>query len=656
MGTKSESRRNKAHRAAGGVAGRERAQEGLRESEANYREFVEKANDGITIIQDSVIKYANPRSLAILGYTPAEIIGTPMAHYVHPDELPKMMNREQRRTAGEHVDPMYETALVHKDGSRVDVELNPVAITYQGKPAFLVIGRDITERKRAEEAVREAEKRYKAIFNNRLQMVIIYNHDGLFLDANDCALEKMGYTREDLGKLSFNDIIHPDDLPKAMEALAKLLATGSMEQSDEFRVITRSGGTLYIETITIPLELGADHYIALGVAHDLTERKHMEETLRRSEQKLKRYLESSPDAIYISDSKGAFLYGNRAAERITGYRQEELIGKNFLEVGLLPPKYLNKAAKVQETNMAGDPTGPLELELRRKDGSLIPIEISTFPIGEGEDTEVIGIARDISRRRQAEEEKQSIEQQLQLAGRLAAVGELAAGIAHELNNPLAAVQAYAQFLASRRDLDDTVKSDVETIYKEAVRAARTTGNLLSFARRHRPEKSLVSINEVIEKSLELHAYRMKVNNIGISTDLSSELPRTMADFYQMQQVFVNLITNAEQAMTEAHDQGTLVVRTEMAGDMIRTTFTDDGPGIPEENLKRIFDPFFTTKEVGKGTGLGLAICFGIVQDHGGRLYATSEPGEGTTFVVEIPVVSENQPAIEQTDSASVQNR
>ncbi len=224
--------------------------------------------------------------------------------------------------------------------------------------------------------------------------------------------------------------------------------------------------------------------------------------------------------------------------------------------------------------------------------------------------------------------------------------ELAARIGYELNDPLAGVMAYTQLLIAREPADETTNGCLEAIYREAERATRVINNLLSFARRHKPEKSLISINEVVEKNLELHAYRMRVNNIEVVTELDPDLPKTMADFHQMQQVFVNIITNAEQAMTEAHGKGKFVIKTQRAGEMIQIAFTDDGPGISENNLKSIFDPFFTTKKVGKGTGLGLSICYGIVQQHGGHLYAESKLGEGTTFVVEVPIVSLDHPAEE----------
>jgi two-component system NtrC family sensor kinase len=225
---------------------------------------------------------------------------------------------------------------------------------------------------------------------------------------------------------------------------------------------------------------------------------------------------------------------------------------------------------------------------------------------------------------------------------------LSAGVAHELNNPLTAVQAYAEFLAVRADLEESVREDVEIIYKEAKRATRITANLLAFARGHNGDKRPVSINEVVADSVALHAYRMRVNRVEFVTELEPSLPRVTADYHQLQQVFVNILTNAEQAMAEAHGKGRLEVKTQKAGDTVRISFADDGPGISQENLTNIFDPFFTTKDVGKGTGLGLSICYGIVEEHGGRIRADSVVGQGSTFVVELPIVSEDQAADSQS--------
>jgi PAS domain S-box-containing protein len=236
------------------------------------------------------------------------------------------------------------------------------------------------------------------------------------------------------------------------------------------------------------------------------------------------------------------------------------------------------------------------------------------------------------------ERKRQMEEQQLITDRLASIGELASGLAHELNNPLTGVIGFSQLLLSK-DLPDEIREDIEIIYSEAKRTADVMKNLLIFARKHSPVKQLVDINGVIEKVLTLRAYEQKVENIQVVTHLAPDLPLTMADFFQLQQVFLNIIINAEHFMLEAHQRGTLTIATRRVGNTIIASFTDDGPGIPKENLGHLFDPFFTTKGAGDGTGLGLSICHGIVTEHNGLLYAKSEPGKGATFIVELPVLA-----------------
>ncbi|GAJ06271.1 unnamed protein product, partial [marine sediment metagenome] len=244
----------------------------------------------------------------------------------------------------------------------------------------------------------------------------------------------------------------------------------------------------------------------------------------------------------------------------------------------------------------------------------IHLEVATSPIfdDKGEVVASVHIARDITERKRMEE-------RLIVTDRLASIGELASGIAHEMNNPLTGVIGFAQLLLAK-DIPDDVKEDVKIIYSEAQRTAQVVRNLLTFARKHEPVKQLVNINSIIEKVLELRAYEQRVSNIQINTHFATDLPEIMADYFQLQQVFLNIVINAEYFMIEAHQRGTLTITTERAGDIIRASFADDGPGISEGSLGHLFDPFFTTKEVGKGTGLGLSICHGIINKQGGRIY------------------------------------
>jgi signal transduction histidine kinase len=260
-------------------------------------------------------------------------------------------------------------------------------------------------------------------------------------------------------------------------------------------------------------------------------------------------------------------------------------------------------------------------------------------IPEGLVAELEALRRRVAELEKLEAEQRQTEEQLIIADRLASVGELASGLAHELNNPLTSVIGFAQLLLGR-ELPEEIREDIGVIYSEARRAAEVMKNLLIFARKHSPVKQLVDINSVIGKVLELRAYEHKVENIQVVTRLAADLPLTLADYFQLQQVFLNIVINAEHFMLESHQRGTLVITTRRIGQTIMVSFADDGPGISRENLGRLFDPFFTTKEVGQGTGLGLSICHGIVTGHGGRIYAESASGRGATFFMELPVLAD----------------
>jgi signal transduction histidine kinase len=227
-----------------------------------------------------------------------------------------------------------------------------------------------------------------------------------------------------------------------------------------------------------------------------------------------------------------------------------------------------------------------------------------------------------------------------LTDRLASLGELASGTAHELNNPLTSIIGFSQLLMER-EVPDDIREDLKLICSEAQRAASVTKNLLTFARKHAPVKQRDQINNIIEDVLKLRTYEHKVSGIEVERQLDPDLPEIMVDYFQMQQVFMNIIINAEYFMTRAHNKGTLTITTKKQSNTVMISFADDGPGIPLENLRRIFDPFFTTKEAGKGTGLGLSICHGIVTEHGGQIYAGSQLGKGATVFVELPINSRN---------------
>ena len=226
--------------------------------------------------------------------------------------------------------------------------------------------------------------------------------------------------------------------------------------------------------------------------------------------------------------------------------------------------------------------------------------------------------------------------QVMEASRLVSVGEMAAGIAHEINNPLAAVMGFSQ-LVLRREVDEMVRKDLNKILAEAKRASKIIANLQSFARRYKPRKEYISVADIVQKILDFRSYELQVNNIEIITRFDPQTPYILGDEHQLEQVFLNIVTNAEQFMASANGEGTLTVTIESADEKVLITFSDDGPGILKDDLPKIFDPFFTTKEVGSGTGLGLSICYGMVHEHDGTITVESTYGEGATITIELPL-------------------
>src|SRR3989449_3125916 len=222
---------------------------------------------------------------------------------------------------------------------------------------------------------------------------------------------------------------------------------------------------------------------------------------------------------------------------------------------------------------------------------------------------------------------------------MSAIGQLVSGVAHELNNPLAGISAFAQLLLSEKRFPPDQRTAAEMIYAEARRASRIVQNLLTFARQHKPERTPTQVNQVLDDTLELRGYELRVRGIDVQRDYDEQVPETMADAHQLQQVFLNLITNAEQAMERSErDKQRLTVRTRRAGDMLRIDIEDTGPGIPPNLLERIFNPFFTTKPTGSGTGLGLSISLGIVREHEGRIWAENA-AQGARFVIDLPIIA-----------------
>jgi PAS domain S-box-containing protein len=281
------------------------------------------------------------------------------------------------------------------------------------------------------------------------------------------------------------------------------------------------------------------------------------------------------------------------------------------------------------------------MRLRRADGNPVWVELTARADATLDDNSlrIEALVRDVSERKKLDDETRDFYHQLLQAEKMAALGQTVSGVAHELNNPLATILSSAERLSQRATLEEPVRRGLETILSESERAARIVRNLLTFARKRQTTRAMVDVNQVVRETLALRAYEQHVTNINVIDALAAGLPNVFADGHQVQQVLLNLVINAEQAMLSAHGRGVLVVRTwhDAEQESVVLEINDDGPGISDDLQPKIFDPFFTTKEVGKGTGLGLTVAYAIVQEHGGRIRLESRPNAGASFYVELPV-------------------
>jgi PAS domain S-box-containing protein len=384
------------------ITERKRTEEALRESEEKYRNLAERANDGIAIGQDGVIRYANARSTQMIGYTVEELIGAPFFDFFMPDELPKIREYYQRRMAGEDIPTIYETAMKHKDGRRLAVEVNAGIIQYQGKPADLIIVRDITERKRAEEALRESEEKYRALINGMNDTAWVIDLNGNFIDVNDAAVEVLGYSREEYLAMKPQDI----DTNLDAEEISNLVKRMPKDKLQLFETIhtCKDGKKIPVEIKSTLMTYKGQQAI-LSIARDITERKQMEETLRESERRFRNVVETMKVGLSAVDKNGVLTYVNEYLAKMVGYSIDEMIGRPTIDF-----YYHEEGRKIQEEifkkRRAGlRDTRSYEVIWRRRDGQKVYSILSPTPLFD-EDGHYIGsfaIHTDITERKRTEE-------------------------------------------------------------------------------------------------------------------------------------------------------------------------------------------------------------------------------------------------------------
>jgi PAS domain S-box-containing protein len=629
------------------VTERVQMEEALKQSEEKYRTVLEDMEESYYELDSAGnFTFFNDAMCRQLGYSREELMGMNYKAYTPPDDVKevfKIYNGIYRR--GEPV-KSFPMKRIRKDGTIIFAESSAFPIRNERGEivGFRGVIRDVTERMRMEEALKQSEEKYRSVLEGMEESYYEVDLAGNYTFFNNALCRQLGYSREELRDMNYRVYTPPDDIKRVFQVYNQVYRTGKPIKLFDMAQIRKDRTRLVAQTSVFPLRNERREIVGFrGVGRDITERVRMEEALRQSEEKYQTVMENIEEAYFEVDLAGNFTFFNDALCHQLGYSREELIGMNY-RVYTPPERQKTAFATYNRIYRTGEPAEIFDALQIRKDGKPISVESSAAPIRNerGEIVGFRGVTRDVTERKLAEEEKRQLEQKAQLASRLASVGELASGVAHEINNPLTGVIGYAHLLLARKDIPKDMIRDVEIINEGAQRVAGIVKKLLAFARQTRPEQRYVNINELIHNTLDLQAYALAANNIKVSLQLARDLPMTIADPGQLQQVFLNLIMNAETAMKLARDKGKLSIKTEHPDNTIRIYFKDTGHGIAKENLESIFDPFFTTREVGQGTGLGLSVCHGIVTEHKGRIWVESEPGKGATFIVELPTVTEDK--------------
>jgi PAS domain S-box-containing protein len=604
----------------------EQAEEALKASEENFRHSMENSPLGIRIVsREGSTLYANHAMLDIYGYRSIdELNAINVKDLYTPESYAKYVVRRERRIRGETVPSEYEISIVRKDGSVRHLQVFRKEIIWDGKQQFQVLYNDITDRNKAEDAMRESRTRFRELARLLPQSVWETDENGILTYTNDETMKVYGYSRQDNSQIHYLENLAPQDRDRAMKNTERILR-GENLGGIEYIAMRKDGSTFPVLVYASAVIRNGKGVGLRGVTIDVTEQTTTEKKLERAAYEWRVTFDSLTDMVCILDNEFKIARVNRAYAKMLQKEPQELLGKVCYEAMNRDCPHDNCPHQKTLRTRRSARAEFFEPALRTF------IEATTSPIfnENGHVQGSVHVMRDISERKQ-------MEQQLMLTDRLASVGELASGVAHELNNPLTSVIGFSQLLMEG-EIPESIKDDLTLINSEAQRAATIVKNLLTFARKHAAVKQPTRINNVIEDVLRLRAYEQKVNNIEVLRHLAADIPDIMVDYFQIQQVFLNLIINAEYFMSEAHHRGALIVTTQRLDDIVKISFADDGPGIPKENLSRIFDPFFTTKDVGKGTGLGLSICHGVIAEHGGRIYAQSDVGKGATFIIDLPI-------------------
>jgi two-component system NtrC family sensor kinase len=604
----------------------------LERSKRQWVEDIDAISDYIVVHDRASTIVRTNRSLAShLGVPPAALVGEAMTSLRQiaetGSELPCPFCRDTKRMREEYVAASTERIFL------VSTSRTPGVSDDDTRTIHVL--KDITDR-------REAERKYRELFDSIQEGLFFATPDGRFLDVNDAMVRMLGYgSREELLRADVGPHLYP--APEVRERFLQALEERGVLRNYE-ETLRRKDGTLLhtLQNITAVRDGRGGIAQIRGLMLDVTEQKTFQSQLQRERDFNQKILNTTQSMILVLDTAGLISYANRRCYE-AGYQENELIGHRLVDwVEVSHREHFDAAL---ETTAHGQQVENLELRVRRSDGSMGHFSISLSPMRDEQKAvnSVVVVMTDIT-------DAALLQAKLAHSEKMATIGRLVSGVAHEVNNPLAAILGFTDLLLENPEVPLSARDDLQIILQETQRTKDIVQDLLSFARQRPVQREPVQVNSVLRQTIKLRSYDFASHGVEVLEDFEETLAPALGDSQQLQQVFLNILNNAYDAVQEAGQRGRIRIHTRRRTDMIEVAISDNGTGIADP--QRIFDPFYTTKQVGKGTGLGLSICYGIVRAHGGEIQCWSNEGEaGSTFVVRIPVATEGALAAAATKEA-----